>query len=129
MIQNLPLKSIDVHVTHLYILYHFIEYFGLFKGGEDVKSEMFDITLMTCLLRHFTDVSIYDGLPGETFTDTGEHISRIKYYRNMVVHSKDGKLDNQTFEQIWDCVSKVCETVNKIQKGTREHKQETIFIA
>ncbi|XP_063407053.1 uncharacterized protein LOC134690860 [Mytilus trossulus] len=66
---------------------------------------MFDLSLMACLLRHFTDFDIQDSLPLETIHTDAADISRIKFYRNSIVHSDSGKVNVKKFWEIWNCVT------------------------
>ncbi|VDI47763.1 Hypothetical predicted protein [Mytilus galloprovincialis] len=75
------------------------------KGSSKVSSDMFDVSLMVCLLRHFTDLDIQDSLPLETIHTDAADISRIKFYRNYIVHSKSGKVDETEFWEVWNCVT------------------------
>lgn len=68
---------------------------------------MFDVSLMTCLLRHFAELDIQDSLPVETFETPAADISRIKFYRNYIVHSESGKVTETKFSEIWNCAVKV----------------------
>ncbi|VDI65891.1 Hypothetical predicted protein [Mytilus galloprovincialis] len=74
------------------------------KGSTRVSSDMFDISLMTCLLRNFTDIDIQDSLPLETIHTTAADISRIKFYRNYIVHSESGEVTENKFTVIWKCL-------------------------
>ncbi|XP_052085386.1 uncharacterized protein LOC127723024 [Mytilus californianus] len=74
------------------------------RGSSGVSSDMFDISLMVCLLRNFTDVNIQDSLPLESIHTTDADISRIKFYRNYIVHSDSGKVPENTFSEIRNCV-------------------------
>ncbi|CAG2184439.1 unnamed protein product [Mytilus edulis] len=75
------------------------------RGSSGVSSDMFDVSLMVCLLRHFTDLDIQDGLPLETSLTLAADISRIKCYRNYIVHSDGGKLTVNKISEIWSCVA------------------------
>ncbi|VDI47760.1 blast:Ankyrin-1 [Mytilus galloprovincialis] len=75
------------------------------KGSSKVSSDMFDVSLMVCLLRHFTDLTIQDSLPMETIHTEAADISRIKFYRNSIVHSDSGKVNENKFSEIWKCVA------------------------
>ncbi|VDH93266.1 Hypothetical predicted protein [Mytilus galloprovincialis] len=59
---------------------------------------------MVCLLKHFTELDIQDRLPLETIHTTAADIARIKFYRNYIVHSDSGKVTENTFSEIWNCV-------------------------
>ncbi|CAG2216437.1 unnamed protein product [Mytilus edulis] len=83
-----------------------VQYDLLFpKGSSEVSSDMFDVSLMVCLLKHFTDLDIQDSLPIETIHTDAADISRIKFYRNFIVHSDSGKIDENKFFEIWNCVA------------------------
>ncbi|XP_071141832.1 uncharacterized protein [Mytilus edulis] len=83
-----------------------VQYDLLFpKDSSEVSSDMFDVSLMVCLLKHLTDLDIQDSLPLETFQTIAADISRIKFYRNFIVHSKSGKVDETEFWKIWNCVT------------------------
>lgn len=68
---------------------------------------MFDVSLMVCLLKNFTDSDIQNSLPLETTITTAADISRIKFYRNYVVHSASNKVTGNQFSEIWSCVAEV----------------------
>ncbi|CAG2227855.1 unnamed protein product [Mytilus edulis] len=75
------------------------------RGSSGVSSDMFDISLMVCLVRHFTDLPIQDSLPLKTIHTVAADMSRIKFYRNSIVHSDNGKVDENKFLEIWSCVA------------------------
>ncbi|VDI43424.1 Hypothetical predicted protein [Mytilus galloprovincialis] len=68
------------------------------------SSDKFDVSLMVCLLKHFTELDIQDRLPLETIHTTAADIARIKFYRNYIVHSDSGQVTENTFSEIWNCV-------------------------
>ncbi|CAG2231640.1 unnamed protein product [Mytilus edulis] len=74
------------------------------KDSPGISSDMLDVSLMACLLRHFTDLDIQDKLPLETIHTTDADISRIKIYRNYIVHSECGIITENRFSEIWNCV-------------------------
>lgn len=76
-----------------------------------MSSESFDVSLMVWLLRHFTDLDIQDGLPLEHMQLPEADISRIKYYRNYIVHSDCGKVTDTKFVEIRNCLVEVYFTV------------------
>lgn len=76
-------------------------------GSTGVSSDMFDVTLMVCLLRHFIDLDIQNSLPLDTNLTMGADISRIRFYRNYIVHSDSGKVTGNKFSEIWICVAEV----------------------
>ncbi|XP_063407048.1 ankyrin-1-like [Mytilus trossulus] len=75
------------------------------KDSSEVSSDMFDVSLMACLLRNLTDLQIQDSLPFETIQTVAADISRIKFYRNFIVHSESGKVNENKFPVIWKCVA------------------------
>ncbi|XP_063405881.1 ankyrin repeat domain-containing protein 17-like [Mytilus trossulus] len=75
------------------------------RGSTGVLSDMFDVSLMACLLRHFTDLDIQESLPVKINHSVAADISRIKFYRNSIVHSDSGKVDEDKFLEIWNCVT------------------------
>ena len=78
----------------------------LFSG--EPSSKAFDITLMICLLRNLIPIDIMDILPSATDTSLRADLSRIKYYRNIIVHECDDALVNDTnFESYWKDVTLV----------------------
>ncbi|VDI56057.1 26S proteasome non-ATPase regulatory subunit 10 [Mytilus galloprovincialis] len=76
-----------------------------FSGSSAVSSDMFDVSLMVCLLKNFTDLDIQDSLPIENIHTVAADISRIKFYRNAIVHSDSGKINGNKFSEIWNCVA------------------------
>ncbi|CAC5425355.1 unnamed protein product [Mytilus coruscus] len=69
-------------------------------------SANFDTTLIVCLLRNLppresAPVTGFDNLPRPNDTSTGADIARVKWYRNKLVHSEDGKLCPGDFSQFW----------------------------
>ncbi|XP_052075358.1 uncharacterized protein LOC127712782 [Mytilus californianus] len=77
----------------------------MFPNSEPVSSEKFDITLMICLLRHLAKINIQDGFPSSGDKSEATDLSRIKRYRNKVLHCDEGTLTNQEFNQYWDDIS------------------------
>ena len=79
----------------------------LFSGKQPLSKD-FDITLMICLLRNLIPIDIMDKLPSATDTSLGADLSRIKYYRNIIVHQCDDALiDDADFESYWNDVTPV----------------------
>jgi hypothetical protein len=78
-------------------------------SGEQPSSKDFDITLMICLLRNLIPIDIMDNrLPSATDTSLRADLSRIKYYRNIIVHQCDDALiDDTDFESYWNDVTPV----------------------
>ncbi|CAC5423896.1 unnamed protein product [Mytilus coruscus] len=75
--------------------------YGTLKTSQITSSE-FDITLMVCLLRNLTTLSIQDTMPIKTDTSPGADVSRIKHFRNQIAHSEDGKISQNNFNESWD---------------------------
>jgi hypothetical protein len=77
-------------------------------SGEQPSSKDFDITLMICLLRNLIPIDIMDNrLPSATDTSLRADLSRIKYYRNLIVHYNDALVDDTDFESYWNDVTPV----------------------
>ncbi|XP_063405874.1 uncharacterized protein LOC134689837 [Mytilus trossulus] len=96
-IDNLTHKKRIITVTQYDLLFP--------KGSSKVSSDMFDVSLMVYLLKNFTDLDIQDSLPLETIHTNAADISRIKFYRNSIVHSDSGKVNVKKFWEIWNCVT------------------------
>ena len=77
----------------------------LFSGEPSSKD--FDITLMICLLRNLIPIDIMDRLPSATDTSLRADLSRIKYYRNIIVHCDSALVDDTDFESYWKDVTPV----------------------
>ena len=77
----------------------------LFSGEPSSKD--FDITLMICLLRNLIPIDIMDRLPSATDISLRADLSRIKYYRNMIVHCDSALVDDTDFESYWKDVTPV----------------------
>ncbi|XP_076109011.1 uncharacterized protein LOC143077005 [Mytilus galloprovincialis] len=74
--------------------------------GQTVTSADFDTTLIMCLLRNLppsesAPVTGWDNLPHPGDTSTGADLARVKWYRNQLVHSKDGILLSTDFNKCW----------------------------
>ncbi|XP_046857835.1 uncharacterized protein LOC124451253 [Xenia sp. Carnegie-2017] len=73
--------------------------------------ENFDISLMTVLLRNICGLTPphggWDNLPFSSDFSISANIARIKFYRNKVYsHISTTSVDDSTFEQLWDEISK-----------------------
>ncbi|CAC5401128.1 unnamed protein product [Mytilus coruscus] len=96
----------------------------LFPRYPDVPdSKTFDVTLIITLIRHLTDLTPphggYDQLPSDNETTPTSDLARIKYYRNILAHLDEGKIDNTTFTTAWDNIT------NAISRlGGQQMKQE-----
>ena len=74
--------------------------------GEQPLSKNFDITLMICLLRNLIPIDIMDNkLPLATDTSLRADLSRIKYYRNIIVHCDS--IADTDFESYWKDVTQL----------------------
>lgn len=60
---------------------------------------------MTLLLRHCHikkgPTNGYDVLPPEHDKTEAADLVRIKYYRNLISHSQDGKINDAIFKEVW----------------------------
>ena len=77
----------------------------LFSGEPSSKD--FDLTLMICLLRILKPIDLMDILPSATDTSLRADLSRIRYYRNFIVHSDSALVDDTDFESYWNDVTPV----------------------
>lgn len=66
---------------------------------------------MIALLRNLTNLNPpcggYDLLPSPNETTPTSDLARIKYYRNILAHLDDGRIDNSTFIKAWDDITGV----------------------
>lgn len=76
-------------------------------SGSDPKSTDFDLTLMVCIIRNLTQITILDQLPQPSDMSEGAAVSRIKYYRNTIVHSVSGAMSDTDFNTTFAEISKV----------------------
>ncbi|XP_063402201.1 ankyrin-2-like [Mytilus trossulus] len=77
----------------------------LFPRNGVPESKMFDITLMITLLTNLTGLNHYGKLPLVTDITVSADLGRVKYYRNLIAHNKDGKLENTFFIKAWNDIS------------------------
>lgn len=74
-------------------------------------SKTFDVTLMITLLRNLTPMIIpvngFDSLPNATETIQSADLARIKHYRNCLVHTDNGKLEDIFFNTAWTDITGV----------------------
>jgi hypothetical protein len=78
----------------------------LFSGEPSSKD--FDMTLMICLLRNLMHIHIMDNtLPPATDTSLAADLSRIKYYRSVIVHCGSALVDDTDFESYWNNIAPV----------------------
>ena len=78
----------------------------LYPVDSAVTSVIFDITLLTVLLRNICGFSPpatgWDNLPPSTDTSTADDIARVKYYRNTVYgHANQASVDDASFNAYW----------------------------
>ena len=69
------------------------------------SSTTFDLTLMIVLIRNLTPIGISDVVPISSDVTEGADLSRLKYYRNQVVHNET-LTDNQVHER-WNDIAQV----------------------
>ncbi|CAC5358038.1 ANK [Mytilus coruscus] len=89
----------------------------LFPSGSDPKSIDFDLTLIVCLLRYLTKITIQDQLPQPSDLTEEAAVSRIKFYRNQIAHSDSGAMSDSDFNTIFAAVSKAIETLCPTMKS------------
>ncbi|CAC5383064.1 unnamed protein product [Mytilus coruscus] len=77
----------------------------LFPSGSVPDSSNFDLTLMVCLLRNLTKITIQDMLPQLSDLSKGAAVSRIKFYRNQIAHFDSGAMSDSEFSKTFDEVS------------------------
>jgi hypothetical protein len=63
---------------------------------------------MVTILRNLTGMTVHDGSPSahKNLTESTA-VSRIKYYRNQIVHSSTGQLSDNEFNIIFDEIVEV----------------------
>ncbi|XP_063408881.1 ankyrin-3-like [Mytilus trossulus] len=83
----------------------------LFPSGSLPDSSSFDLTLMVCLLRNLTKITIQDKLPRQSDISEGAAVSRIKFYRNQIAHSDSGAMSDSEFSKTFDEVSMAIEII------------------
>ena len=62
---------------------------------------------MICLLRNLIPIGIMDKLPSAADESLAADLSRIKYYRNLIVHCNDALVDDTDFDSYWNDVTSV----------------------
>ena len=98
----------------------------LFSGEPSSKD--FDITLMICLLRNLIrHITIMDSLPSATDTSLKADLSRIKYYRNFIVHCDSALVADTDFESYWKDVTPVIHNYFSFFKLTRTKGSRELF--
>lgn len=110
MLENLILLKIALICIHFIVnsntCFIIIEHALVFFSG-DPTSRTFDITLMILLIKNLTPIKISDVLPYPTHTNLGAHLSRIKFYRNMISHSEHGTIGKTYFAECWENIAMV----------------------
>ncbi|CAC5401168.1 unnamed protein product [Mytilus coruscus] len=79
--------------------------------GSSVSSSDMDVTLMICLLRNIAKIRIQDVLPTPSDTSECADLSRIKFYRNYIAHTSDGKVNDSVYSEMWH---NVCEAIARL---------------
>ncbi|CAC5393358.1 unnamed protein product [Mytilus coruscus] len=69
------------------------------------SSQNFDVKLMITLIRNFTEMEIVDVLPKSSNNSKGADLSRLKFYRNLIVHN-DGSFSKDDFTSYWNNICK-----------------------
>ncbi|XP_052067049.1 uncharacterized protein LOC127706463 isoform X1 [Mytilus californianus] len=93
-----------------------------FKRNPYPSSEKFGLRLMIFLIRNFTQIDIVDILPKERNESIGADLSRLKYYRNKVIHNH-GSFSENEFTSYWN---DICQVVVRLRKITEENSQDAI---
>jgi len=101
--------------------------FTILFSGEQPSSKDFDITLMICLLRNLIPIDIMDRLPSATDTSLRADLSRIKFYRNIIVHCDSALVDDTDFESYWKDVTPVIHNYFSFFKLTRTKGSHGLF--
>lgn len=87
----------------------------LFPANGNASSILFDVALMTLLLRNFhikkEPIGGYDQLPVDQDQTPAADLARIKYYRNVIAHSQDGAIDDASYKEAW---KHLCEVVDRL---------------
>ncbi|XP_063426878.1 uncharacterized protein LOC134710450 [Mytilus trossulus] len=60
---------------------------------------------MVCLIRNLTQITVGEKLPLQTDTSDGADLSRVKYYRNKLVHSEKVAVSDKPFQEYWTDIS------------------------
>ena len=79
---------------------------SLYPSNSPVSSAIFNITLLTVLLRYICGLSApangWDRLPPTTNISIADDIARVKYYRNTVYgHASQASVDDSSFSAYW----------------------------
>lgn len=79
----------------------------MITDGPRCCSLSFDTTLMIVLLRNICATQISDKRPMSTCIEPHDHLSTIKYIRNVVNHTKNGLLRKTDFDDYWKAIETV----------------------
>ncbi|CAC5416514.1 unnamed protein product [Mytilus coruscus] len=91
----------------------------LFPVSGMTCSETFDVTLMICLIRNLTNITVVDTCPHLNDTSAGADLSRIKYYRNRITHSDSGTITDADFITYWQDITQAL-----IRLGGRSYQEK-----
>ncbi|XP_071181892.1 uncharacterized protein [Mytilus edulis] len=96
-------------------------------NGYDQSSKDFDLKLMITLIRNFIPkkIVIVDVLPKQSNISTGANLSRLKYYRNQIVHN-EGSFSNVQFSSYW---KDICRAVVLLKNETIHQEERHIPIS
>lgn len=98
----------------------------LFSGEPSSKD--FDITLMIFLLRNLIPIDIMDNTqPSATDITLRADLSRIKFYRNFIVHCESALVDDTDFESYWKDIKPVMHNYFSFFKLTRTKGSHELF--
>ncbi|CAC5370652.1 unnamed protein product [Mytilus coruscus] len=105
------------------------------RGGIEPSSSTFDISLMLCLLRNFTDIDVHDKIPQPHDTRVAADLGRLHYYRNKCAHMNKGEISAEDFNLIWTDVTEAIqrlggpEMYEKFQKWKQsiENSDQRVF--
>lgn len=93
------------------------------SGNPFPSSDNFDVKQMITLIRNFTEIEIVDVLPKSSNKSKGADLSRLKFYRNSIVHN-DGSFSKEDFTSYWNDICKVNITVLLVS----EHKEKLSYL-
>lgn len=63
---------------------------------------------MVCLLRHWADFETGETKPHSHNESVAADLSRLKYYRNIIVHSAGGVISDDNFNKYFAAIREVC---------------------
>ncbi|XP_071135366.1 uncharacterized protein [Mytilus edulis] len=96
------------------------------KEGHEPSSTQFDVSLMLCLLKNFTDICVYEKTPDPEDTSVAADLSRIKHYRNDFAHLNESILSVESFNSIWTDLTEAIGRLGGINllRGCHERRQK-----